>query len=100
MFSENIDNSVPNHVETVDVVDPVDDIVNFDIKVLDSTAREGKPPLDLLNSKIVKASAIDRIEYFKVNHKASEFNLPRETHSLSQILAHIGQSENNYESKE
>ena len=53
MFSENIDNSVPNHVETVDVVDPVDDIVNFDIKVLDSTAREGKPPLDLLNREKV-----------------------------------------------
>ena len=63
MFSENIDNSVPNHVETVDVVDPVDDIVNFDIKVLDSTAREGKPPLDLLNRDKVKASAIDIIDF-------------------------------------
>ena len=59
MSSENIDFSVPNRVEIVDVID---DIVNSDTKTLDSTAREGKPPLDLLHSKIVKASAIDRID--------------------------------------
>ena len=50
MSSANKDLPDPNHVV-------IDDIEN-----LDSTAREGTPPLDLLNSNTVKASIHKHVE--------------------------------------
>ena len=45
----------PNHVV-------VNNIVSDNIKNLDSTAREGKPLLDLLSSSLVKASIFKPID--------------------------------------
>ena len=57
MSSENNKNQPdPNHV------DVVNNIVSDNIKNLDSTAREGKPLLDLLSSSLVKASIFKPID--------------------------------------